>query len=340
MDIPEDPVDRKKWMLAAWHSYGDQFAIFERETQQLPDLPDVWNKELWEAMTPEPDENRDHDPRIIRDAQWVAPSRDFLAARYGVRSAAAFFDCKVLNFHPPLTNNLATERWWYGEALSMGWYTYGGKQRIGIGFSCRSKRCRRRDCPLNLTNRKRQSRVDIHGLVSIFEGVAIAEAVRIVSTGLGIPLHPFGDSYYEVPKKAVYDLMQRYRSDAAKLVRNFTNRCRRSPLVYFPDKPPAETADECAFFRKELLSTKTLETIGSAAVVVYLHLLMRQQEERQHNRRLPALKATALSKGLGIPVTSLKRYLRELVDLGLLVDQKSIRDSPEPCWKIQPFFGS
>lgn len=218
----------------------------------------------------------------------------------------------------------------------MGWYTYEGMQRVGTGFSCRSKRCRRKECRLNLTNKKRQSRVDIHGLVSIFEGVSVAEAVRIVSKVLGIPLHSFGDPYYEVPKRAVYAMMERYRSDPAKLVRNFTNRCRRSPLSYFTDKPPVATANEYVFFGQELISGGTLKSIGSAAVI-YLYLLIRQQEERQHNRRLMAVKATTLSKELGIPITSLKRYLRELTDLGLLMEQKSIRNSPERVWKIQPF---
>jgi hypothetical protein len=98
----------------------------------------------------------------------------------------------------------------------MGAFTFDGK--VGVGFSCRSKRCQRIKCPLNLQRKKkdqkRLNRVDLFELAQIFYGeqeMPLSKAVEEVSQWFGIPLRTFGPLHYAVPKAAVYRQIQRYR---------------------------------------------------------------------------------------------------------------------------------
>jgi hypothetical protein len=43
MDIPEDPQERKKWMMDLLKEYGREFLIFEPE-----DSGEVWAAAFWE----------------------------------------------------------------------------------------------------------------------------------------------------------------------------------------------------------------------------------------------------------------------------------------------------
>ena len=76
MDIPEDPLERKKWMMQILRNYGRDFLIFETEDQ-----PNVF-------AAPEP-EYRDLrsgnlDPRELRSWRYLDFTLQFLRERYGL----------------------------------------------------------------------------------------------------------------------------------------------------------------------------------------------------------------------------------------------------------------
>ena len=76
MDIPEDPQERKKWMMQLLQEYGREFLIFEPQDQ-----PNVF-------AAPEP-EYRDLrsgnlDPRELRSWRYLDFTLAFLRERYGL----------------------------------------------------------------------------------------------------------------------------------------------------------------------------------------------------------------------------------------------------------------
>jgi hypothetical protein len=76
MDIPEDPQERKKWMMQVLQQYGQEFLIF-----QMEDQPNVF-------AAPEP-EYRDLrsgnlDPRELRSWRYLDFTLQFLRERYGL----------------------------------------------------------------------------------------------------------------------------------------------------------------------------------------------------------------------------------------------------------------
>ena len=82
---------------------------------------------------------------------------------------------------------------------------YEGK--VGVGFSCRSRRCQRIKCPLNLqrkkNDQKRLNRVDLFELMQIFFGtekMPLTKAVAEVSAVLGVALHDFGRAHHAIPR--------------------------------------------------------------------------------------------------------------------------------------------
>lgn len=328
MDIPDDPLERKKWMLKLWREdYGARFSVFDPEDQPAPE-PESWQPEMWESYDPQPDDQGDFNPGVIRHIRWFERTKEFLQDRYGlIIGPDLFFDCKAMQCQGSLSVEIAPdkERLWYLKALRLGVFLFHGK--LGVGFSCRSLGCQRQRCPLNQKSRNRLNRVDLYQLLQIFEGetaMPLAQAVAEVSRSFGLPLHGFGQAYCAVAKQSVYRQIERYQKNIPGLIKNFSNRCKRSPLVYFDIKPPSDEVYQDRFFFPEAMITGgTLSKINSPAVVTYLYLWMLKMEQAIQNRfkfELPTvleMEKDLESRGFGISRKSIYRHVEQLNALGL-----------------------
>ena len=130
---------------------------------------------MYEAYDPEPDQHGRFDPRVIRHLRWWEDTRRFLRERFGLQVSPDYlFDCMAGKYQGRFSDQIddQVEKRWYVRALRMGAFMYDGK--VGVGFSCRSRRCRRIKCPLNLQRKrkdqKRLNRVDLFELMQIFYG--------------------------------------------------------------------------------------------------------------------------------------------------------------------------
>lgn len=332
MGIPDDPMERKKWMLKVWHEYGEQFAVFQPGEQPLPPT-DVWHEDMYEAYEPEPDQDRRLDPRVIRHLRWWEDTRRFLRERFGLQVSSDYlFDCLAGKYQGRFSDQMdeKVEKRWHIRALRMGAFMYDGK--VGVGFSCRSGGCQRIKCALNLqrkrNDQKRLNRVDLFELLQIFYGeqkMPLSKAVEEVSQCFGILLRTFGRPHYAVPTAAMYRQIQRYRKEPDKLIRNFSNLCKRSKTVYFDLKPPAdEENQEHVFLPHSLIDEQTLNRIGDGSVALYLYFWVVRTEEALSNRfslpvhTLSELEADTEKRGFKIPARTVSRYIERLEDLGLL----------------------
>ncbi|MBI5250757.1 MAG: hypothetical protein HY912_14800 [Desulfomonile tiedjei] len=335
MSIPEDPTERKKWMLKLWQEYGERFAVFHPDEQPVPPT-EVWHPDMYEPYEPEPDQDGRLDPRVIRHLRWWADTKEFLRHRFGLQVSPDYlFDCLAGKHQGRFSDQVdeKVEKRWYVRALRMGAFMYDGK--VGVGFSCRSRRCQRIKCPLNLqrkkNDQKRLNRVDLFELLQIFYGeqkMPLSKAVREVSAVFDLRLHDFGSPHYAVPKEAFVRLLDNYRDDAAKLIKNFRNRCmgKRSHLVYFTHKPPPEISQKYVCFPQSMVAEGTLERIDHPAVTIYLHLLVVRVEAAIANRafRIPSaaeIESETAARGYKISRRSAKRYLEHLESVGLLSDK-------------------
>jgi hypothetical protein len=119
----------------------------------------------------------------------------------------------------------------------------------------------------------------------------LANAVAEVSAILGIDLHDFGRAHHAIHKEAVYRQIRRYRQDHDKLIRNFTNLCKRSRVVYFDLKPPTDEDNRGhVFLPHSLIENEALVKIGDGYVALYLYFWVVRTEEALSNRfKLPVL---------------------------------------------------
>jgi len=288
---------------------------------------------MYEPYGHGPDEQGNFDPRVIRHLRWWEQTREFLRVRFGLQVSPDYlFDCLAGKYQGRFSDQIdeKEERRWYVQALRMGAFMYDGK--VGVGFSCRSRRCQRIKCPLNLQRKKkdqrRLNRVDLFELAQIFcgdEKMPLSKAVEEVSAVLGIPLRTFGLPYYAVAKTAVYRQLHLYRKEPDKLIRNFSNLCRRSRFVYFDLKPPTDEENrEHVFLPHSLIEDQTLNRIGDSSVALYLYFWVVRTEEALKNRfslpvhTLSELEADTEKRGFKIPARTVSRYIGRLEDLGLL----------------------
>ena len=207
MSIPDDPMERKKWMLKLWQEYGERFAVFHPDEQPLPPT-EAWRPDMYEPYGPQPDEKGDLDPRVIRHLRWWDTTKEFLRQRFGLQVGPDYlFDCLAGKYQGRFSEEIdeKEERGWYIRALRMGSFFYDGK--VGVGFSCRSRRCKRIKCPLNLQRKrkvqKRLNRVDLFELMQIFYGeekMPLSKAVSEVSAVFDVRLHDFGSPYLRDPQ--------------------------------------------------------------------------------------------------------------------------------------------
>jgi hypothetical protein len=163
MGIPEDPLERRKWMLRLWREdFGDKFSVFDPEDQPAPEL-ESWQPDMWESYDPKPDDKGDFDPRVRHHIRWFAEAKQYLGARFQIQVGPdLYFDCKTMHCQGRFSEEIAyqKERPWYIGTLRIGVFLFNGK--LGVGFSCRSLACQRNRCPLNLKNRNRLNRVDLY----------------------------------------------------------------------------------------------------------------------------------------------------------------------------------
>lgn len=340
VSIPEDQMERKKWMLRLRQEYGERFAVFHPDEQLLPPV-NVWRTDMYEPYNPKPDEMGSFDPRVIRHLRWWPDTKEFLRERFGVQVSLDYlFDCLAGKYQGRFSEEIdeKQEQRWYLRALRMGAFMFDGK--VGVGFSCRSRRCERIKCPLNLqrtkNDQKRLNRVDLFELAQIFHGeqkMPLSKAVREVSAVFDVPLHDFGSPHYAIPKKAFLRLLNNYRDDVTKLIKNFRNRCtgKRSQLVYFTRKPPSEIARDHFCFPQSIVAEGTLERINHPAVTLYLHLFVMRLEATIANRPFsiptPAdIETDTEARGYRISRRSARRYLEHLELVGSL-DDKNLREN-------------
>lgn len=335
MGIPDDPMERKKWMLRLWQEYGERFAVFHPDEQPLPST-EVWRPDMYELYNPEPDEKGNFDPRVIRHLRWWEQTKEFLGQRFGLQVSPDYlFDCLAAKYQGRFSDQIdeKEEKRWYVRALRMGAFTFDGK--VGVGFSCRSKKCQRINCPVNLQRKKkdqkRLNRVDLFELAQIFYGedrMPLSKAIREVSVVFDVRLHDFGSPHYAIPKEAFVRLLKKYREDIPKLIKNFRNRCtgKRSHLGYFTRKPPPEISRDYFCFPQSMLADGSLERIYHSAVILYLHLLVMRLEATTANRPFtvptPAeIETDTEARGYKISRRSAQRYLEHLKSVGLLPDK-------------------
>lgn len=77
MGIPEDPLERRKWMLQLWRKdYGERFSVFDPEDQPAPEL-DSWTPDMWEPYNPQPDKEGNYDPGVVRHVRWFEETKKF-----------------------------------------------------------------------------------------------------------------------------------------------------------------------------------------------------------------------------------------------------------------------
>ncbi len=159
MDIPDDPLERKKWIMDLLKMYGREFLIFEPEDQ-----PNVF-------AAPEPEyrdlKSGNLDPRELKSWRYLDFTLKFLQERYGLFGEGGLVsDCPVHKLNP-----LQGER---PEDFSNSFQlTAEGT----ITFRCRrSIGCQRSHC-----SAKNNRTLDLYDLVSLLEGKSLEYARRVVS---------------------------------------------------------------------------------------------------------------------------------------------------------------
>ena len=111
MDIPDDPLERKKWMLKLWREdYGARFSVFDPEDQPAP-LLESWQPDMWEQYDPVADDKGDFNPQVIRHVRWFERTKDFFQDCYGlVIGPDLFFDCKAMQCQGSFSTEIAPEK--------------------------------------------------------------------------------------------------------------------------------------------------------------------------------------------------------------------------------------
>ena len=127
------------------------------------------------------------------------------------------------------------------------------------------------------------------------------------------------------PRQLCTAQIQRYRQEPEKLIRNFTNLCKRSRLVYFDLKPPTDEENrDHVFLPHSLIENETLERIDDGSVALYVYFWVVRTEEALANRfKLPVLSHSELEeetekRGFKISRRTLSRYISRLEGVGVL----------------------
>jgi hypothetical protein len=94
MDIPEDPQERKNWMMKILQNYGREFLVFEPEDQpNVFAAPELDYRDLRSGNL---------DPRELKSWRYLDFTLQFFRERYGLfPDQHLVIDCPVHQLHPP-----------------------------------------------------------------------------------------------------------------------------------------------------------------------------------------------------------------------------------------------
>jgi hypothetical protein len=328
IEAPE-MATKKNLLAKRWHEYGERFSVIVPEEQPYPT---VWDHEL--TVT---DEKGRLSPQRLKHWRYLFQTKELLRQRYGshhiLETPSLFFDCLVPRFQKriyqvwalsfdgqPEAYPVKDTHEWYDGAIRLGIFEWQ------VGFSCCSFLCERHWCSLHRKHPKRLNPVDIYGLISEFEGMPLLKAKEAVGRWFGVQL---GDltakgvrdtrkPRRKVPKKAIKDLLAKYRSMRRQHVEPFISELRTllngCPVVPWHGRM---FDDEHAFFSDKLVAN--IYRIKGPAVKAYLWLLM-HQEEKARNTRGPSMSVSdsELAAGLGVSRPNAWEYRKILSDLKLI----------------------
>jgi hypothetical protein len=159
MSIPEDPRERKNWMMQLLQDYGREFLVFEPEDQ-----PNVF-------AAPEPEyralRSGNADPRELRSWRYLDFTLQFLRERYGLfPDQHLVIDCPVHQWHPLR-----------GERPEDFRRTFQLAAEGTIKFRCRrSIGCERKHC-----SAKNNRSLDLYDLVALLDKKGREHARQVVS---------------------------------------------------------------------------------------------------------------------------------------------------------------
>jgi hypothetical protein len=329
LDEKQEMKHQKDLMVKRWHDYGERFSVIVKDEQPYPD---VWDPEL-----PDTDAKSRMSPQAIKHWRYLFRTKDFLRHRYRqhhiLETPSLYFDCLVPQFKKRIYNvwGLGSDGQpeFYPVKDSHEWYD--GAIRLGIfewqvGFSCCSFLCERHRCSLHRKNPKRISPLDIYGLISEFEGISLLKAKAAVAKWFGVKL---GDltakgvrdtrkPRRKVPKKAIGDLLAKYRNMRRQHVEGFIAELRTlingCPFVPWHGRM---FDDEFAYFSEKLLGN--IYRIKGPAVKAYLWLLMHQEEQASNTRGAGmSVSDSELASALGVSRPTALGYRKRLSDLKLI----------------------
>jgi hypothetical protein len=268
MDIPDDPQERKKWMMKLLQDYGQEFLIFEPGDQ-----PNVF-------AAPEPEcrdlKSGNLDPRELKSWQSLDFTLKFLQERYGLFGEHRLVtDCPVHRLHP-LKGERSEDFGASFQLVSEGTIRFHCRRYIG---------CKRPHCSAK-TNRS----LDLYDLVSLLEGKSLEHARRVVSDyyeqEYGRKLGHFpkaektttddkisGVTRYAVPKKdleKLFTIPSKGRGASARFVEKAQNVINSAPEEPY-DGHRADTGKAILFSRSFDWRTKLVEMGSAARLFLWIH---------------------------------------------------------------------
>jgi len=268
-----------------------------------------------------------------------------------MQSPALTFDCLVPKYQKPLKASEAKKGKRKKKGDPEGWYAGAIKMLMTdageVGFTCRSRDCRRTQCKLNLHNPKRKSRVDIFSLIQVFHGYrSVTKAKQIVAEAFEVRIGKFEFrdvekkplvKRYAVPKWAIEDLIQHFsdmrRQDIPKLVSEAVDLVKGSQLVEL--EHVRVFSNYFAFLWPQIIDNEVCHKINGAAIRLYLWLLVKQEERARRNEFAMRLTDAETARELGASKQTIGRYRQELEKLGLVkvkVDIWTVGYTPKSQW--------
>jgi hypothetical protein len=325
MDIPEDPHERKKWMMQLLQDYGREFLIFDPEDQ-----PNVF-------AAPEP-EYRDLrsgnlDPRELKSWRYLDFTLQFLRERYGLFPDQNFvIDCPVHELLPLK-----------GERPEDFRKSFQLTAEGTIKFRCRrSIGCKRRHC-----SAKNNQRLDLYDLVALLDKKGHEHARQVVSDfyeklhGLKLGHFPRSEESatrdktessvmrYAMPKPALDKLFavpmkgpgaaQRFSSMALSLISG-------SPESPY-DGHHSDTGNEILFSKAFEWQEKLGDFGPAARLFVWLHW-----KQAEAGAKL-IFTVPELARQIGVNERTLQKHKATLQSLGYLETESG--DDGKSAWSVR-----
>ena len=334
MDQIPVKAGQKDLLAKRWHEYGERFSIFVPEEQPHPTF--------WDPELPDNDEKGRLSPQALKHWRYLFSTKEFLRQRYGqhhvLETPSLYCDCLVPHFQKRIYHVWGRDtegqlepypvkdtHEWYDGAIRLGIFEWQ------VGFSCCSFLCERHWCALYRKNPKRINPVDIYGLISEFEGISLLKAKEAVAKWFGVKL---GDltakgardtrrPRRKVPKKAMEDLLAKYRNMRIQHVEPFISELRTlinsCPVVPWHGRM---FDDEFAYFSSKLKGN--IYRIKGPGVKAYLWLLMHQEEQARNTHGTGmSVSDSELATALGMSRPTAREYRKQLSELKLIETEEN-----------------